>query len=393
MKQRSTSLINDLRLLRSNFKSFGCITQSFIVVVFVLIVILTVSLVTQTPAPNIILEQQEANLSAFSVAWNSSGTRLLSSNEVGQIDVWDSASWQRLSRIQAHNDSIQAISWSPNQKYVASVGFDWNMKIWDAETFTLLNSATIIPEASQLISWNSASDRITNGGLGLDALRQVWSLSPFTNIADFESRQSPVALDPTFTKAAYIDRRSILHIEAISPSPQTKMLSLSEPILHAVWSPTGDKIAGIVNDNRIVVWDASSASPIAEWQGYSDEITAIMWDDQGSRLASVSVDRTIRIWEIASERATLVMNAPPDVYLVTRQDYLKWNSARNILVAVGSSSPSDYPSILTIWDTANGEVFKQYNFEKTIFALDLDPTASYLAVTGTFGLKVLDIQH
>ena len=68
----------------------------------------------------------------LALAFTPDGKHLVAGTELGLLRVWDVATWDSLSTIQAHDGNIRAIAFSPDGKSMATASHDWTIKIWDA---------------------------------------------------------------------------------------------------------------------------------------------------------------------------------------------------------------------------------------------------------------------
>jgi hypothetical protein len=58
----------------------------------------------------------------------------LAQGERGQVQVWDARTGRKLLTYRGHSDYVHALSWSPEGRCIASVGYDGSVQVWDATT-------------------------------------------------------------------------------------------------------------------------------------------------------------------------------------------------------------------------------------------------------------------
>ena len=86
----------------------------------------------------------------------------------------------------------------------------------------------------------------------------------------------------------------------------------SEWVRHAVFAPTGDRIAAGSREGTVYVWNFQNPKEPALLTGHTDYVTSLAFSLDGKRLVSGARDNTTRLWDIASgeQIATLSMDEP-----------------------------------------------------------------------------------
>jgi eukaryotic-like serine/threonine-protein kinase len=75
-------------------------------------------------------------------------------------------------------------------------------------------------------------------------------------------------------------------------------LSHSKGLWRATYSPNGEQIASVGEDNAIHLWDAATGQHSKALTGHTDLIKNIAYTPDGSRIVSSSADATARLWSI-----------------------------------------------------------------------------------------------
>ena len=86
--------------------------------------------------------------SVWSVAWNGDGSRLASAScgergegvlcNQGEVVIWDTASWEPVTTLSEHTDSVSSVAWNGDGSRLASASDDSTVIIWKFPDFSLL---------------------------------------------------------------------------------------------------------------------------------------------------------------------------------------------------------------------------------------------------------------
>ncbi len=155
-----------------------------------------------------------------------------------------------------HTDSVQAIAWSPDGKYLATGGRDKLIHIWDTTTgskiFTYAKHSTYVYG----LAWSPDGRRIISTSF---AAVHIWDALPGENVV------------------VYHDHSLWVYTVA--------------------WSPGGKFIASAGEDKTIRIWDAVTGNTTYIYHCHTNVVCAIAWSPEGTRIASASDDKTVRIWQ------------------------------------------------------------------------------------------------
>lgn len=92
--------------------------------------------------------------SVFAVSYTPNGRHLLSGGRDAMLRIWETTDLRLLSEQNAHMYTVNHITFSPDQAFFATASRDKTLKIWDAETFSLLKVIETIRDGGHLNSVN-----------------------------------------------------------------------------------------------------------------------------------------------------------------------------------------------------------------------------------------------
>lgn len=186
--------------------------------------------------------------------WSFSGEYLASANPSGNIYIHDVA--DNLIRVfAAHQPDAITLTWSPDDRYLATGGDDSNIQVWDINTGTLVRSVPAFVDGVFNLAWQPTGDILLASGF---SQFQAW------NTADW-------------TEGAF--------------NPGVTLLDLA-------WSPDGSQFAyAFLGWVGVADFDSSPAS----WNKLTPEVfrpRSVAWNAAGTQLVSTSeMDNLVRVWD------------------------------------------------------------------------------------------------
>jgi WD40 repeat protein len=180
----------------------------------------------------------------------------------GEIRMWNTENRQPVASIEAHNDAVLSLAFSPDGKTLASGSNDTTIRRWNVTDgkpigtpleghVGSVQSVVFSPDGSMLAS---GSD---------DGAVRLW------NTADGRSFGLP-------------------------------FLGVS-PVLRVTFSPDGKLLASSHGTGKIQLWDTTTGNPVGNpLEGHSGEVWGLAFSPDGKQLASAELNMagTVRLWDL-----------------------------------------------------------------------------------------------
>lgn len=219
-----------------------------------------------------------------SLAFNKAGNLLaVASGEPGksgQIRVYEmmgAAAKPRAALTTAHTDIIYALTFSPDDKLLASAGYDRAIKLWNTTTFADPKLLQDHSDAIHSLSFHPDSKLLASAAA--DRALKVW---------DIESGK--------------------------------RLYTLSDPtdgLYAAAWSPDGKHLAAAGIDKSLRVWEANAEGGklVHSVFAHTQPVTRIVYAKDGKTLYSISEGKNIKGWSTATMKETFVSSEQTETML------------------------------------------------------------------------------
>jgi WD40 repeat protein/predicted Ser/Thr protein kinase len=248
---------------------------------------------------------------------------------------------------QKHTDSVYAVAWSPDGRYVVSGSKDRTAQIWNASTGerTLVYAGHTREVYSVAWSPPPFDDRIASTSVGAvhiwsaikgncflqygehhsSVYATAWSPSSFAMASGGEDRKvslwgtnagEVLRWYPDFPGAvrtvAWSNHTNAIRLligceDALLYCWETTTQGLSlvyrghkGAVACVAWSPDGQKCVSASTDRTVKIWDVSTGHTLYTYQGHAGEVYTVAWSPDGTRIASAGRDRVVHVWEAAT---------------------------------------------------------------------------------------------
>lgn len=280
-----------------------------------------------------------------------------------------------------HSREVVSVSFSPDGKTLASIGWDDTIKLWDVMSGRELRS---LPEQHagfiRSVAFSPKGDTLVSiSALNVVTIWNVGSGKPITAQKYSYSIGSVVFSKDGQTMALAAIEGGIKLVDVASGKELRTLSEGSSPIS---FSPDGKTLATGDRDRSIKLWDLASGREILTLLGDLRGIVSLAFSDDGRTLAGGGHDRTVRVWDAVSgaERQTLLGH---------RGDV---NSVVFCADGATLASAGDDKTI-KLWDVAGGRELKTLiGHSEAIHALAVSPDGkTVVSASSDHTIKLWDV--
>lgn len=203
----------------------------------------------------------DEGFTALKLEWSQDGAYLAASASDSisdnRIYIWETASFQLVTKIEQTWPDVGDITWNPNAHQLAIAYFN-EIRIWDIDNNTIVMSLIghEKPHSVTTIAWSPNGNYIASGSN--DRTVRIWKVDKFQT---------------------------------------SKILTLENPAPQLAWKFDSSQLA-ITENNRVKIWNIDSYQTTVTLTEHEDLIVSLDWKANILATSSIGInDTTVRFWD------------------------------------------------------------------------------------------------
>jgi WD40 repeat protein len=245
-----------------------------------------------------------------SVDWSPSGDLFAVSGSEGFVHVWDVINKKEFAKISGTLGWAEHLTFSPDGERILAAGEDNKLNILDL-TETSLSIPMPMCGWISIAAWSPDGDQITFGSpCPPDYLVNIWDANSGEQLFairgnDFSPGKT-VAWSPSGDRILSVTEDNAAWVwDASNGEPLQNFLGHDINIWVVSWSPDGNQIATADESGKVIVWDSNSGEELLKFSGHKYPVRSVTWSPDGSSILSTGEESEAMIWEAETGQVLL----------------------------------------------------------------------------------------
>jgi WD40 repeat protein len=246
---------------------------------------------------------QSLDAGAAIVAGFAHAGHLLATAEKPTIRLWNSADGQQLGVLTGHTDWVTGLSFSPDDRTLASGSDDQTVRFWDVPGLSERPDLRITDIAVTCLAYSPDGARLAFGSRDGNVRLKVLKSGAVQNLGHHELPVTSLAFSPDGGLLASGSEDQTIHLWNLASARQLPVLQAGKPVRSVAISPGGTRLAAGTDEGSVRLWSLPEGKDLPALVGHQGPVISLAFARSRSPvfLASGSRDKTVRLWRLQKE--------------------------------------------------------------------------------------------
>jgi RNA polymerase sigma factor (sigma-70 family) len=255
-----------------------------------------------------LLRADKLENTVLAVSFSPDGKRLASvSGNV--IRLWDVRTAREVLRINGPKRGLRPLAFTPDGKSLAAGCEDHTARLWDAATGKELRRFTGHRDGVSSLAISDDGRTLATGAGNKDRTVRLWDLASGKELQRIQGPPGwvrPVAFSPDGRMLACGGQDRTIRFYEVASGKEIRQCRLPAEentwIMSVAFSPDGKRLASSGTEKAIRLWDVATGKEVVPFEGHQHEITHVALTPDGKTAVTAGKDGRICLWDRSTGR-------------------------------------------------------------------------------------------
>ena len=213
-------------------------------------------------------------------------------------------------QLEGHNVTINSVSFSPDNKTLATGSGDKTAKLWNIETGEEI--LTLAGHDGWIWSTSFSPDGKTLATGSSDKTAKLWNVETgeeILTLAGHDGRIWSTSFSPDGKTLATGSSDKTAKLWNVETGEEILTLAGHDGWINGVsYSPNGQTLVTISDDKTVRLWNVEDGEEIDIFFGHEDSVLSVSFSPNGQTLATSSLDQTVKLWSLGTGKEILSLS-------------------------------------------------------------------------------------
>lgn len=221
--------------------------------------------------------------------------------------------WSEVRVHKSHKAAITSIAFSKDGKFVASASKDFTIQVYETETGKAIFSASDHKDAVTRVLFDSKSKYVMSSSVD-GTIRMYDLLEPKNNEKPrFIQYGRPInSFCPTVDGKGFFvaSNKAVIDIVDFKATVLKTLAGHTDVVTSIALSPDGKKLISGSYDKTVVIWDLSTGKALNTLKGHTWKVTSANWSNDGKYAVSTGNEGESLVWETETGKLLATITKP-----------------------------------------------------------------------------------